>query len=170
MPDWSQIVFSMDLAHALVAYLIREYKRVSRKKLGRTILQKLCYFAKAAGVPIPFRFDIYHYGPFSQEVFETVDDLILDGVIADESPDRSQSSYTTGVNCDLLLRTFQGELDSYKRQLENVAETFSLLDPSSMELVSTIHYIHASWFTGVPRKEEVVNAVWEIKRPKSERE
>src|SRR5580704_10076574 len=77
-PTRGQIFFSDKVADALVAYLIKSDKSVSSKTLGRTILQKLCYFAEASGVPLPFRFEIYHYGPFSQEIFDRAESLLLD--------------------------------------------------------------------------------------------
>jgi uncharacterized protein YwgA len=162
-----------DVSHALVAYLIKEYKRVSRKTLGRTILQKLCYFADATGVPLPFGFEIYHYGPFSQEVFETTENLIVDDVIYDLSNNRDQSDYTPGPNCDVLLDKFSNELARYKDRLDNVTETFSELTPSHMELVSTIHYIYSSsshWHKKLPSKQDVVESVYEIKKPKFDRQ
>jgi uncharacterized protein YwgA len=61
-----QIFFADKIADALLAYLIKSFNEAGDRTLGRTILQKLCYFAKASGVPLPFRFEIYHYGPFSQ--------------------------------------------------------------------------------------------------------
>src|SRR5713101_10126389 len=91
---------------ALLAYLRKSYKDVSGRTLGRTILQKLCYFAKASGVPLPFRFEIYHYGPFSQEIFDRTEELLLNGVIEDRSGDPGQSNYVPGPNLDLFLNRF----------------------------------------------------------------
>src|SRR2546427_2089202 len=105
-PAQRQIFFSGRVADALVACLIRKYKNVSSRTLGRTILQKLCYFAKASGVPLPFRFEIYHYGPFSQEIFDRTENLLLDGVIEDKSSDAGQSNYVLGPNVDLFLNCF----------------------------------------------------------------
>ena len=155
-----------ELSHAVIAYLVKQYRAVSKRKLGRTILQKLCYFAKASGVPLPLRFEIYHYGPFCQEIFDITDNLLVDDVIEDESTESSQSDYVPGPNCDFLLREFHGEIEKQKRRLDIVAETFSLLDPSSFELVSTIHYIYSSssqWNKKPPRKKDVTAAVFEIK-------
>lgn len=157
------------LTDALVAYLVKAYKTKSNNKLGRTILQKLCYFAKASGVPLPFRFEIYHYGPFSPEVFEVAEGLTIDEVVTDSSVDPGQSDYQLGPNCDLLLNTFAEDTKQYGAELDSVAEAFSLLRPSGMELVSTIHYIHNSfrrWNKRVASKEEVVRKVHEIKGSK----
>ncbi len=162
-----------DLTDALVAYLVRAYKAKSGNKLGRTILQKLCYFAKASGVPLPFGFEIYHYGPFSQEVFEVTEGLLIDEVVTDCSAGAAQSDYLPGPKCDLLLGRFAEEMRQYRPRLDSMTETFSLLRPSQMELVSTIHYIHHSlgeWYKQPASREEVVDKVCEIKGAKFDRD
>jgi uncharacterized protein len=168
-PQQDPIIFSRDATDALVAYLISYYNESSPKSLGRTILQKLCYFAKASGVPFPFRFEIYHYGPFSQEIFDAADRLQWDAVIEDRSGDPGRSEYVTGPNLDFLLDRFSGAVEKYKGNLERVAKMFSQLNPSQMELVSTIHYIYAShreWFKVSPSREDVVESVLRVKGEK----
>jgi uncharacterized protein YwgA len=171
--DRPQFNLANDLTHAFVAYLVGRYNDVSGNKLGRTILQKLCYFAEASGVPLGFRFGIYHYGPFSQEVFRTVDALLVDDVIEDALDDPAKSDYKRGGNWRPFVESFDAELTIYKATLDTVAATFSQVDPSEMELVSTIHYIHNSyreWSKKAPPKEEVVDAVLNIKKAKFDRE
>ncbi|SRR6266566_4587574 len=169
----NRIIYSDKFSDALVAYLIKKYSKVSKRVLGRTILQKLCYFATSSGVPLPFRFEMYHYGPFSQEIFETTQDLLLDQAIEDKSISEGQSNYVPGRNCDALLRRFTSELKQHKGNLDRVANMFSQLDPSQMELVATIHYVHSShaqWFKEVPTKEGIVESVLKVKGQKFSKE
>ena len=161
-----QIFFADKAADAFLAYLIKSYNEVSDRTLGRTILQKLCYFAKASGVPLPFRFEIYHYGPFSQEIFYRTEDLLLDGVIEDRSNDRGQSTFVPGPNLDIFLNRFGEAIGQHESNLQRIATMFSRLDASQMELVSTIHYMHCShreWFKQAPSKEAVVTSVLQVK-------
>jgi len=168
-----QMFYADGATEALLAYLIKSYKDVSGRTLGRTILQKLCYFAKASGVPLPFRFEIYHYGPFSQEIFDRVENLFLDGVIEDRSGDPGQSNYVPGPNFEPFLNLFAEVISNHEANLQRVATMFSRLDPSQMELVSTIHYMHSShreWFKEVPSKEVVVTSVLQVKGHKFSRD
>jgi uncharacterized protein YwgA len=172
-PAQGQIFFADKVADALLAYLIKSYTGTSSETLGRTILQKLCYFAKASGVPLPFRFEIYHYGPFSQEIFYRTEDLLLDGVIEDRSSDRGQSNFVPGPNLDSFLNRFGEAIGQHETNLERVATMFSRLDASQMELVSTIHYMHSShreWFKEVPSKDAVVANVLQVKGDKFDRQ
>ena len=162
----SSFLFSTDSTHVSVAYLIKKYNEVGSKALGRTILQKLCYFAAASGVPLPFHFQIHHYGPFSQKVFEVVEDLEVDGVIRDMSAGSGTSDYRVESECDELLRLHDREMRRYKPKLDAIARTFYPLGPTELELVSTIHYIHSAhrqWFKKKPPKGRVVNSVHQIK-------
>ena len=168
-PAQRQIFFSGKVADALVACLIKNYKDVSSRAVGRTILQKLCYFAKASGVPLPFRFEIYHYGPFSQEIFDSIENLLVDGVIEDKSSDAGQSNYVPGPNFDSFLNCFGDAIKEHQSNLQRVATMFSRLDASQIELVSTIHHMHSShreWFKEVPSKEVVVTSVVQAKGDK----
>ena len=158
-----------DFTHACVAYLVKTYHDVGEMSLGRTILQKLCYFSKANGVPLPFRFEMYHYGTFCQEIFDVTDNLLVDDVIQDQAPGQGWSTYIPGPSCEALLGMAEKKLEKYSAQLDRVVQTFSSLDPQQMELVSTIHYVHSSyrdWRGERPPKGEVVRAVLEIKRGK----
>lgn len=171
-PAQGQSFFADKATDALLAYLIKSYNAVSDRSLGRTVLQKLCYFAQASGVPLPFHFEIYHYGPFSQDIFYRTEDLLLDGVIEDRSNDRGQSNFLPGPNLNSFLHHFGDAVAQYETNLERVATMFSRLDASQMELASTIHYMHSSnrqWFKKAPSKDAVIASVQEVKGDKFSR-
>lgn len=160
-----QAYFADTIADALLAYLITIYKEESDETLGGTVLQKLSYFAKAAGAPLPFQFEMYHYGPFSEEVFYRTEDLIRRGVILNRSSDRERSDFVPGPKLTAFLESFGEAIGQHKANLKRVATMFSRLDPSQLELVSTIHYIHSShreWFKRAPTKDRVVASVQQI--------
>ena len=74
--------------HSLLAMVVQEARRAAETWggfVGRTAVQKMMYFLKATGVPMTYRFDIYHYGPFCEEILRDVEWLIADGVITDLS-------------------------------------------------------------------------------------
>ena len=167
--DFDDFLLAKGPAHALVAYIVKKYSELGERDLGRTILQKLCYFAEAKGIPLEFRFGVYHYGPFSQEIFDVTENLLIDDVIKDVSDDPRRSKYVPGSSCEVLLKKFEKPVRKYKNQMDSVVQTFSKLDPTQIELVSTIHYIHSSycgWDKGRPSKEQVVAAVLDIKKEK----
>jgi PAP2 superfamily protein len=105
--------------------------------------------------------------------FYRTDDLLLDGVIEDRSSDPAQSNCVPGSNLDPFLNFFGEAIKQHEANLKRVAIMFSRLDPSQMELVSTIHYIHSSyseWFKKVPSKDAVVTSVVRVKGHKFTRQ
>lgn len=167
-----QIFFADKIADALLAYLIKSYNEASDRTLDRTILQKLCYFAKASGAPLPFQFEIDHYGPFCEEVFYRTDDLLLDSVIEDRSSDQGRSNFVPGPNLDPFLNQFGQAIGKYETNLKRVAMMFSRLDSSQIEFISTIHYMHSShreWFKELPSKDAVIASVMQVKGDKFSR-
>ena len=68
---------------ALVAMVVEEARQaadVSGGFVGRTALQKVLYFLRCRGVPMGYSFDIYHYGPFCDDVLRDAEWLQADQV------------------------------------------------------------------------------------------
>lgn len=162
--------FSESPTHAVVAYFVDKYNQLGQNALGRTALQKLCYFSKARGVPLSFSFEIHHYGPFSVDLFRVTDELIADRVIEDQFPNLAQSAYTPGPLCRSLLNRQRSKIKKYGKTLDRIVELFQGMPASQLELITTIHYIYCSQrLSRKPKKNEVVNSVFRIKRPKFSR-
>lgn len=156
------------LDDAFVAYVTKFAKSIDYK-IGRTLLQKICYFLKAKGIPFKYEFEMHHFGPFSHELFFRVDDLLADNIIEDiyDSPNKSQ--YQPDDEADVLLDMYKEELGLYGTEIEKVIILFNKLTPPQMELLSTIHYVHQSKlrFNGIiPTKQQVVEGVIGYKRDK----
>src|SRR5580704_17837514 len=79
--------------------------------LGRTALQKILYFLQISGVPMRYRFDIYHYGPYCDRISRDVEWLLADGVLKDVSsnPDK-YSNYHTSDAAGELIQKHKAEL------------------------------------------------------------
>ena len=53
--------------HALLAKVVQEAAEITQRQggfLGRTAIQKIVYFLQVLGVPMRYRFEVFHYGPF----------------------------------------------------------------------------------------------------------
>jgi len=112
------IVYSNDTCSAFLAAIVRSFEENHPGgHLGRTAVQKLAYFAKALGVPIPCSFDIYTYGPYSDAVTFSMDSLMADDVVIDRSSKPEYSNYRPGPNTGFLLAAFESEIDLLSRKL-----------------------------------------------------
>jgi len=164
------ILLSNSFDDAVLAYAAKQwYNTPGNINLGRTILQKIGYFIKSKGVPIDFEFDIYHYGPYSQELYNRVDQLLLDNILVDESGQPSKSIYKPGSHSEELINMHHDELDKYVNDIETVIRVFSRLNPTQMELLATIHFFQTTltkYYQQPPQKEVVIQRVLEAKGDK----
>src|SRR5713226_6861666 len=93
--------------HALLARVVKEAADVGQKHggyLGRTAIQKIVYFLQVLNVPMRYRFEVFHYGPFCSTILGDLEWLMADDVIADISPDPGKySKYAPGPACNELV-------------------------------------------------------------------
>src|SRR5258708_37526693 len=104
--------------HALLAMIAREAAGVSQEQggyLGRTAMQKIVYFLQVLDVPMRYRFELFHYGPFCQNILGDLEWLIADEVITDisTSPEK-YSKYTPGPACEELIAKHAAKLRQYE--------------------------------------------------------
>jgi len=156
----------------MVASLIEKYSGMGdMPRLGRTTLQKLCYLAKARGVPFSLNFDINHYGPFSVQLFSITDDLIADGVISDRQIGIAEFQYIPGPSCNALLKKQKLLLSKQEPRLNGVVRFFQGMPHQELELLTSIHYIYCSQkLFRSPKEKAVINTVFGIKKGKFSRD
>jgi uncharacterized protein YwgA len=139
------LVYSDNLLSAFTAAIIRSYQQHvgGRHYLGRTAIQKLVYFAKTLGVPIPSSFEIYTYGPYSDSVTFSVDSMLADDVLKDISTiPQKYSNYRLGPNADEILNAYHSAIEPYQQAIDAVVQSLGNFEPKQLELVATLHFIH----------------------------
>lgn len=142
MRPTGDLVYSNDLCAAFLTAIVGSFRtHHDNAYLGRTAIQKLTYFAKILGVPVPCSFGIYTYGPYSDQVTFAMESLLADDVVQDESPNPRYSSYTPGPNATELLSEFEEDVRPHEETINRVVRTLGSLPPNSLELVSTLHFI-----------------------------
>src|SRR5207245_9560765 len=105
--------------------------------LGRTALHKLAYFCKALGVPIPCRFEIYTYGPYSDTITFTVESLLADEVLSDASRDQKYSNYQLGSEADEFFDETEDTIKKFVPTIDMVVQVFGTFQPNELELIAT---------------------------------
>lgn len=154
---------------ALLALVIDEARNAAGEQggfVGRTAVQKILYFLKTRGVPMSYGFDIYHYGPFCDEVLRDADWLKADGVIRDTSPSEKYSNYAPGPALEELLDLHRTVLEPYREHVRQTVRALVPLRPEHLELIATLDYLYrwyaASGHAG-PWKDHVVSRFLELK-------
>jgi len=109
--------------------------------LGRTAIQKVVYFLQVLDVPMRYRFDVYHYGPFCHTIIDDTEWLLADDVIAEGSPSpKKYSKFIPGQACDELLQKHSEKLKAYDAAIESAAKALLPLQPEHLELIATLDY------------------------------
>ena len=171
-----KLAYSDDLLSAFTAAIIRSYEKHvgGRHYLGRTAIQKLVYFAKTLGVPIPCSFEIYTYGPYSDSVTFSVDSMLADDVLKDISNvPHKYSNYRLGDNADEILNAYKPLIEPYQCVIDDVVQSLGNFEPQQLELVATLHFIHQRLkqiLRREPSKEQVLEDFRRIKKDKFGRE
>src|SRR5262245_4891946 len=141
--------------------------------LGRTALQKILYFLQASGLPMRYRFDIYHYGPYCSRISRDVEWLIADGVLKDASPNTEKyANYRISNAADELIQMHQAELQPHLATIDKVVKVLLPLRPERLEMLATLDYLYRQLKVGGgsgPWKERVVDRFLEVKKDKFER-
>ncbi len=169
------IVGNMD--ESLLTMVIAEADRVARLKgkyVGRTAIQKIMYYLQVQGVPMRYKFDIYLYGPYCQDIVEDIESLMADGAITDERPDTSKySNYAPASKAHDVISRYASEFEAYTKTISSTVAGIIPLDPGLMELMATLDYIlRAEKATGKSHelKKSVVNRFMEVKKDKFQRD
>lgn len=164
-----------DRDHALLALVIKEGKSVVDEKgrdLGRIAVQKILYFLKVVGVPMGYRFEIYHYGPFCSQILRDTDMLEMDNIVVDHKQQMG-SSYGPGENVDTLLENYSEELAEHSSTTKKLVNVLAPQTPNELERLATLDFIYrenkAKKSTG-PCKEMVVDRFMEVKKNKFSRD
>ena len=161
------LFFSTERDDALLAMVVQEaHSAAGVSYLGRTALQKTMYFLKVLGVPMDYRFDIHHYGPFCNAILRDTETLIVDGVVVDEANRSRYSNYVPGPNAEVLLQK-HAVLEQYRQTVREVVAALAPMSPEKLELLATLHFAfaaeRASGSQG-PWKERVLGRFREFKQ------
>ena len=137
------ILYANDLCSAFLAEIVQLFAEIHPDKyLGRTAMQKLAYFSKVLGVPIPCSFGIYTYGPYSDKVKFSVESLLADEVIVDSSAEpATYSNYRPAGNLKELLRLYSADLAPHEDRIRRTVRTLGGFKPNELELIATLHFI-----------------------------
>src|SRR5439155_140402 len=92
-------------------------------------------------VPMRYRFEVCHYGPFCASILGDLEWLLADAAIADSSTDPGKySKYMPGPACNELIAKHAAKLKNYEETLTSTVKALLPLKPDHLELVATLDY------------------------------
>lgn len=136
--------------------------------VGRTIFQKIAYFATALGLPTGLDFKRSSYGPFSSELKQLSAKLISNGVLVEEQfgqmfrvkPGRTFSDAT---------RVFSENLKQWEAIIAQVSDLFLRLKTHDAEIAATVYFVEQELEHRKKDKPSEMEVLEEVKQWKQKR-
>lgn len=150
------------LRHSILATCVQRAKR----KPGRTAMMKYAYLLQTLqGVPLGYRFRLYNYGPYDEDVLTDVRVATNSGTLKS-----TLVTYNKGYGYEFELGEQFGESETqiatdvaeYDKEITWLMDEFGDESSARLELISTIFFALCDKIRK-REKEELVSVVHEIK-------
>ncbi len=130
----------MTLARAVVMTVLDRYLR-GQRGASRLEVQKLAYFAEAAGVPLHLHYVRASYGPYAEKLNHVLE--AMEGHYTVGFGDRSTASELRVVGEELVAASeFLADRPGVGAAIDRVAALVADFDsPYGLELLSTVHFV-----------------------------
>lgn len=160
-------------AVALAAIVDRITSEKHHYPIGRTIFQKIAYFATQAGLPTGLEFERRSYGPFSEDLTPLKTRLERNGLLTEEQTGQ-MFQVQPGPTLHDAERGYSEDLTKWSDRLEDVVDLFLRLPTTrDAEAAASAHFValqlaehsHARG-APIPSESDVVREVlsWKAKR------
>jgi uncharacterized protein YwgA/O-acetyl-ADP-ribose deacetylase (regulator of RNase III) len=139
--------------------------------VGRVMLQKIVYFATAAGLPTGLQFQRASYGPFSPDLKAAVGRLQNNGILTEHQRGRMIEVRTSSALEDARM-SYSDQLAKWSDLIDHIVDLVARFDTARAEIAATVHYAAQELGNLLGRKPtvtEVVEYVEDWKRRRSPR-
>ena len=113
-------------------------------RVGHTLIQKVVYLLQnALDVDVGYNFKLYHYGPYSEELWgdlRILSDLGIVSIVTDPNG----YGYRISIDDQEKAKLFQRfGSDSLNEKINEVMELLRNRDSRSLELLATTHFVYS---------------------------
>lgn len=152
---------------AVVEVLSRIEKEPYHSPIGRTMFQKMAYFATEFGLKTGLSYSRGSFGPFASELKFKITKLVNNGLIKEEQLGR-MFSVKTGTTFQDASNLYRKDLEDAKPVIERLTDLFLRINTTHQaELASTVHFTAQSLQKAnkeKPSETDVLNGVLEWKQ------
>lgn len=158
---------------AIVLALAHALRQRPGKRFGRTLMQKLGYFALAAGIRAPIRYLRRPVGPQSPEWHAHIHHLVNNGILLERRAGaREGFAYEPGPSFPDYADRIKDALEPLRPAVERVGDLLASLSADQAELAATVHMVAADLMNAQPGRpvpdEEIIRGVQDWKHPRKE--
>jgi len=128
---------------ALAEIISRIDKEPYHWPIGRTLFQKIAYFATQAGIPTGLRYEQGSYGPYSADMKPIISALVNNSVLEERrtSPEARMLQVRTGPTFDDARKAYSRDLENWEDAMAKTVDLFLRLEKTrNAELAATVHF------------------------------
>lgn len=125
---------------ALVEIVARVDREPYRWPIGRTMLQKMAYFATEEGLPTQLEYRRSSYGPFAEELKPMLTRLVNNGLLQEKHLG-SMFAIQPGITSEGATATYKGDLREWEPIIAKVSDLFLRMNTHRAEIAATAHFV-----------------------------
>ena len=153
---------------AFVEILARIEREPYHWPVGRTIFQKIAYFATESGLPTGLHYTRGSYGPFATDLKRLITRLVNNGLVRENKLGR-MFSVKPGPTYEDAAKEYQAELQQWEPIIERIADLFLRINTQQAETAATVHFAARSLKQMADKKPSEADVLEEVKRWKQKR-
>lgn len=154
---------------ALVEILARITREPYHWPVGRTVFQKVAYFATTSGIPTGLEFVRGSYGPFAVGLKPLVTQLVNNGLLVEEQLNR-MFSVRPGPTYSDAAEAFEHQLDKWDAIIERIVDLFLRMRAPQAEVAATVSFVAHSLTDSSQSGPSEIQIFEEVKRWKQKRQ
>lgn len=124
---------------ALVEILARIEQEPYHWPIGRTIFQKIAYFATESGIPTGLQYQRGSFGPYARGLKGLITRLVNNGLIHEERLDR-MFAVKVGPTFEDARRVYERDLARWRDTIDELVDLFMRMRTPQAELAATVHF------------------------------
>jgi len=152
---------------AIVEVLSRIEKEPYHRPIGRTMFQKIAYFATELGLKTGLSYSRGSFGPFASDLKFKITKLVNNGLIKEEQLGR-MFSVRPGPTFQDAIKIYKEEIQKSQPIIEQLTDLFLRINTTHQaELAATVHFAAQSYQKDrkeKPSEADVLNVVMEWKQ------
>lgn len=155
---------------ALVEIVRRLEREPYHWPIGRTMFQKIAYFATEEGLPTNLEYSKSSFGPFASGLKRLQARLMANGLLTEQKSRGNMYVIHSGPSYAHAVDAYQAELDDWNETIDRVTDLFLRFTTTQAEIAATVHFAAKRLVNapreGRPTERQVLTAVkaWKIRR------
>jgi uncharacterized protein YwgA/O-acetyl-ADP-ribose deacetylase (regulator of RNase III) len=131
--------------------------------IGRTIFQKIAFFATELGMPTGLNYQRASFGPFAKEIKPLLTKLVNNGILTEE-PRGQMLKVSPGPTYRDAVKAYQDEIEDFRPIISKVADLFLRMPTNEAELAATVVFAARRMVSPNASEKDIFEAVKEWKR------